>query len=317
MLQQDVEPKKAWFTMYTSESQTTVATTRTGKLPTHFLSIRRMSQLGHLKKRAKTNRRASASITLSNRRGYVNMPDKFTLLTFGFCFILHNVCSWTVSEPLDHTFNEDDSVSVTCTIYANETFQVEAKLKMNGKYVCEVYNKSQVQDTSKINCKWHREGNKFTFTLMKPEGLHKNEFSCEISKVKPFPIEREEGPKTKLFRGCNKSLASLKSSCPFTNQTDNQNHTPVKRDTPEEIYTLLICSLIIVVVLLCVYSMIITAFYIRLREKKPESLDTLTYVPMQRNVKRHDLENTEYVDMREVQKQGGSHRDMNHNSHLA
>ncbi len=30
MLQQDVEPKRAWFTIYTSESQTTVATTRTG-----------------------------------------------------------------------------------------------------------------------------------------------------------------------------------------------------------------------------------------------------------------------------------------------
>ncbi len=37
----------------------------------------------------------------------------------------------------------------------------------------------------------------------------------------------------------------------------------------------------------------------------------------QRKVNRRDLDNTEYVDMREVQKQGRSHRDMNHNSPLA
>lgn len=35
----------------------------------------------------------------------------------------------------------------------------------------------------------------------------------------------------------------------------------------------------------------------------------------QRNVNRRDLDNTEYVDMREVQKRGRSHSDMNHNSH--
>jgi len=36
----------------------------------------------------------------------------------------------------------------------------------------------------------------------------------------------------------------------------------------------------------------------------------------QRNIKRRDPDDTEYVDMREVQKRGGSHRDMNHNSHM-
>lgn len=40
------------------------------------------------------------------------------------------------------------------------------------------------------------------------------------------------------------------------------------------------------------------------------------FTVFQRNVKRRDPDNTEYVDMREVQKRGGSHRDMNHNSHL-
>ncbi|XP_018965820.1 uncharacterized protein LOC109096647 [Cyprinus carpio] len=243
------------------------------------------------------------------------MPDRFTLLTFSFCFILHNVCSWTVSAPLNHTFNEDDSVSVTCMFNGEDQFHLEAKLKMNDEYVCEVYNKSQVQD--KRNCLWERKDNKFTFTLLNPEGLHKNNFSCEMSKIKPFPVTMKVGPKTKLFRGCNKSLAPLKNSCPITNQTNNQDHRPVESYTPEEVYTLLICGLIIVVVMLSVYSIIVTAVYIRLRAMNPESSDTLTYVPMQRNVNWRNLDNTEYVDMREVQKRGGSQRDMNHNSHHA
>lgn len=183
---------------------------------------------------------------------------------------------------------------------------------MNDEYVCEVYNKSQVQD--KRNCLWERKDNKFTFTLLNPEGLHKNNFSCEMSKIKPFPVTMKVGPKTKLFRGkfiqckqhsssflytqkcmqrmwnisdlvwilhlkkhnnnnlytiffkgCNKSLAPLKNSCPITNQTNNQDHRPVESYTPEEVYTLLICGLIIVVVMLSVYSIIVTAVYIRLR----------------------------------------------------
>lgn len=68
-----------------------------------------------------------------------------------------------------------------------------------------------------------------------------------------------------FFKGCNKSLAPLKNSCPITNQTNNQDHRPVESYTPEEVYTLLICGLIIVVVMLSVYSIIVTAVYIRLR----------------------------------------------------
>lgn len=138
-----------------------------------------------------------------------------------------------------------------------------------------------------------------------------------MSKMKPFPVQTREGPKIKLFRGCNKSLAPPKNSCPITNQTYNQDPAPVEKCAPEEMYTLLICGLIIVVVMLSIYSIVLTAVYIRLRITKPESPDTLTYVPMQRKVNRRDLDNTEYVDMREVQKQGRSHRDMNHNSPLA
>lgn len=106
-----------------------------------------------------------------------------------------------MSEPLNHTFNDDDSVSVTCALIGEEKFQLEAKLKMNDEYVCEVYDKRQEQERNKHDCKWQHEDNTFTFTLMKPEGLLKNTFSCEMSKIKPFPVKTQEGPKTKLFRG--------------------------------------------------------------------------------------------------------------------
>ncbi len=119
-------------------------------------------------------------------------------------FFVSSVCSWSVSEPLNHTYNDaDDSVSVTCVFKGDEKFQLEAKLKMNKEYVCEVYNKSQVQEKKKHDCDWQHKDNTFTFTftLMKPESLLKNTFSCEMSKIKPFPVLTREGPKIKLFRG--------------------------------------------------------------------------------------------------------------------
>ncbi|XP_026074561.1 uncharacterized protein LOC113053615 [Carassius auratus] len=238
------------------------------------------------------------------------MPDRFTLLTISFSFLLHNVCSWNVSEPLNHTFNDDDSVSVTCMFYGEEKFELEAKLKKNGVNFCEV-------SSEETKCKWEHKDNKFTFTLMEPpQTWHKDIFSCEISKIKPFPIEPKTGPGIKLFRGCKYTFAPLNNSCPITNQTTGALPTPEVQPTLDDTYTLLICGLLIVVVMLSLYSIILTAVYIRLRVTNLESMDTLTYVPMQRNVKRRDLENTEYVDMREVQKREGYHRDMNHNSHL-
>ncbi|XP_048049290.1 uncharacterized protein si:ch211-67e16.3 [Megalobrama amblycephala] len=240
------------------------------------------------------------------------MPDRFTLLTLSFSLILHNVCSWEVSEPLIHTLkNDDGSVSVTCMYWAKGATGLEAKLKMNNKYVCEISDKEDGK------CKWRHDGNAFTFTLMNPEALHTNEFSCEISKIEPLPIQTYAGPKMKLFRGCSNDLPSPKinCSCPIEEHTPKVK-TPEDKTPNEDMYTLLICGLIIVVVMLSIYSIILTVFYIRLRVTNPEPSDNLTYVPMQRNVKRRDPDNTEYVDMREVQKRGGSHRDMNHNSHL-
>ncbi|XP_056107657.1 uncharacterized protein LOC130085747 [Rhinichthys klamathensis goyatoka] len=239
------------------------------------------------------------------------MPDRLTLLALSFSLILHNVSSsWTVSEPLNQTLNDDGSVSVTCMFYGDENFGLEAKLKMNDKFVCEIYQKGQEHD----QCTWQHNNNTFTFTLKNPGALHKNEFSCQITKISPLPIQSFKGPKTKLFRGYNNPPP--KSSCSCYNKTHNQEHTVEDKPSPSDMYTLLIGGLVIVVVMLCLYSLILTAFFIRLRVAKPEPSDTLTYVPMQRNIKRRDPDDTEYVDMREVQKRGGSHRDMNHNSHM-
>nr|XP_005167569.1 uncharacterized protein si:ch211-67e16.2 isoform X2 [Danio rerio] len=71
------------------------------------------------------------------------MPDIFTLIALSFSLMLHNAhCIWDVSEPLNHTLNDDGSVNVTCMILGNENFsELDAKLKMNGKYVCEVEDK--------------------------------------------------------------------------------------------------------------------------------------------------------------------------------
>lgn len=129
-------------------------------------------------------------------------------------FFLTSVCSWRVSEPLNHTINDDGSVSVTC-MCDNEKNELEAKLKMNNEYVCELYDKSQAQTETK--CNWHNEGNKFVFTLMKPEAFLKNTFTCVISKIKPLPIETKEGPSIKLLRGkftpCEQHSTSVNQFC--------------------------------------------------------------------------------------------------------
>jgi len=81
--------------------------------------------------------------------------------------------------------------------YGDDKFGLEAKLIMNDKIVCEIVAKDQEQG----NCKWQHNKNTFTFTLKNPGDLHKNEFSCKITKIFPLPIQSFEGPKTRLFRG--------------------------------------------------------------------------------------------------------------------
>lgn len=236
------------------------------------------------------------------------MPDIFPLIALSFSLMLHNAhCTWYVSEPLNHTLNDDGSINVTCMILG-EHVESDAKLKMNGKYVCEVTGNGE---TSGKDCLWHYNDKKFMFKLKNPKDIHKSTFSCEISKIKPFPVETKTGPPAKLFQGCSNAVAPLSCPCYYTTVPP-----PVQNNQLKDINPILILALTIVLVMLSFYSIIVTVAYIRLRNQKLESADNLTYVPMQRNVKRHDIDNTEYMDMREVQKQGGSHRDMNHNSHL-
>lgn len=112
-------------------------------------------------------------------------------------FFFISVCSWHVSEPLNPVLNDDGSVNVTCMFYSKEKYVMEAKLKMNDKVVCQIYKKDQENK----ECKWQSSNNGFTFTLMNPGALHKNEFTCEITRINPLPIQSLLGPKTKLFRG--------------------------------------------------------------------------------------------------------------------
>ncbi|XP_051998881.1 uncharacterized protein LOC127655238 [Xyrauchen texanus] len=241
------------------------------------------------------------------------MMDRFTLLTLCFTLILQYVCcmtkSFNVSEPLNHTLNEDGSVSVIC-MFDGEGLEWDAKLKMNKEYICELYPKES-QSEYKM-CDWDLKDNKFKFTIKNLEARHKDQlYSCEISRINPFPISTKNGAKTKLFPGVNIPLPLPRINCSSTGSTaelKNGNSTDIK-------INILILGLTVVVLMLSVYSIILTSIYIRLRVTKYESSDTLTYVPMQRKVKRCDLENTEYVDMCKLQKQVGSIRDMNHNSH--
>ncbi|TRY83700.1 hypothetical protein DNTS_034393 [Danionella cerebrum] len=229
------------------------------------------------------------------------MPDSFSVLMLSFSLCLHYVdCDWSVREPLNHILNDDGSVSVTCMMDGNEKFQAEAKLKQDGEYVC------QISDTDNT-CLWQYNNKQFTFTLKNPKGLNNGLFSCEITKTKPFPVKRKEGPQVKLFRGCKSTFKAVqKSNCSCNNQTVD------KDPTPKFLY-LIVCALIMT--MLSLYSAILTAIFIRSRlALKQENPDTMTYVPMQRSVKRREQENTLYVDMHKKQKHD-YHRDMSHNSH--
>lgn len=89
----------------------------------------------------------------------------------------------------------------------------DAKLKMNGKYVCEVTGNGE---TSGKDCLWHYNDKKFMFKLKNPKDIHKSTFSCEISKIKPFPVETKTGPPAKLFQGMLSTRPVKKKICFFT-----------------------------------------------------------------------------------------------------
>ncbi|KAA0716059.1 hypothetical protein E1301_Tti012857 [Triplophysa tibetana] len=240
------------------------------------------------------------------------MTDTITLLTFSLFLLLQNEYShgdFNVSAPLDHTLNEDGSVNVICEHDENKDWEWDAKLKMNeNEVVCEV----SLENNMNSKCNWRREGdNKFKFTLKNLEARHKDkQFFCEISKVRPIPIITRKGKETKLFQGSNIPFPPPGTTCSCTTPASGLKSCP-SQNSPGNTYELLM-GIIIGLVLLLLYSAIITGVYIRLRVSKVESSDNLTYMPMKRKVKQHDANNTEYEDMRKVQKQGHN-RDINFN----
>lgn len=173
------------------------------------------------------------------------MPDIFTLIALSFSLMLHNAhCIWDVSEPLNHTLNDDGSVNVTCMILGNENFsEMDAKLKMNGKYVCEVEDKGE---TSGKNCSLHYEDKKFMFKLNNPKDIHNSTFSCEISKIKPFPVETKAGPEAKLFQEIPNCLTAHNASTQSQRQSKSQ--TSDQETVENDIGPLLLLYIILIII---------------------------------------------------------------------
>ncbi|XP_073768641.1 uncharacterized protein [Danio rerio] len=173
------------------------------------------------------------------------MPDIFTLIALSFSLMLHNAhCIWDVSEPLNHTLNDDGSVNVTCMILGNENFsELDAKLKMNGKYVCEVEGKGE---TSGKYCSWRYEDKKFMFKLNNPKDIHNSTFSCEISKIKPFPVETMTGPEAKLFQEIPNCLTAHNAST--QSQRQSQSQTSDRETVENDIGPLLLLYIILIII---------------------------------------------------------------------
>ncbi|XP_036424285.1 uncharacterized protein si:ch211-67e16.3 isoform X3 [Colossoma macropomum] len=137
---------------------------------------------------------------------------------------------------------------------------------------------------------------------------------CEVYRRSPIPVTTAVGEKIKLFPGFKEC------SCPNVPH-DNMTTSGPARPCPEilGLSRPLTWALIGLVFVLCLYSLCVTAVYIKLKVKRSEEIyDTLTYVPMQvkpkKKVKRYDADkNAEYMDMRKVHPQAGPIRDMNYN----
>ncbi|MCI4378594.1 hypothetical protein PGIGA_G00217680 [Pangasianodon gigas] len=235
------------------------------------------------------------------------MSDRiFTLL---LSLTLQDVCTgfqvWTL---LQYSWKDINSVNIICQHNALERWTVGASVLINGKKVCNTDKNSTV-------CEGRKEGNQFNFTLKitaEEKGLP---YNCMVYRSTPLPVQVRTGEEIKLLPGCDILPPIPTNSCSCLD---------VDNDCPHATLTsLLTWALLGLVLLLCLYSLIITAFYIKLRIKFSEEL-SITYVPMQKNcvrpkkkVKAHGADkNAEYMDMREVHHQAQPIRDVNHNSRL-
>ncbi|XP_046701406.1 uncharacterized protein si:ch211-67e16.3 isoform X2 [Silurus meridionalis] len=225
------------------------------------------------------------------------MSDRLFTLFLSLFLTLEHVCSgfqaWTL---LQYNSKDNNLVNVICQHDAPINWTVGATVLINDQNVCKT-------DKNNIDCSRRASGNQFNFTLKITDGQKK--LQCMVYRNYPLPIQVRNGEEI-MFPGSFTSAPKPTNSCSILPVANNS------------LYGLLNWILLGTVLLLCLYSLIITSVFINLRKKISEEL-SITYVPMQQNrlrPKKGADKNAEYMDMREVQHQVQPFRDMNHNSHL-
>ncbi|XP_066497429.1 uncharacterized protein si:ch211-67e16.3 [Hoplias malabaricus] len=230
----------------------------------------------------------------------------FLLLSFSLTY--QEETKLNLTTFLQYESLKKGSVSIICHHNGMSNWTMGAKLLNGMDAYCETGSESK-----RTGCKWSVEGNHIKFTLENVTSEQNHRYKCEVYRRNPLPVLVEQGEIITLFPdlgGC---------SCPTspTSSDKPNNECP----SALNLSGILTWALIGLLLLLCLYSLSVTAAYIRLRVTRSEEIfDTLTYVPMQvkpkKKVKRHDGDkNAEYMDMRKVPPQTRPIRDMNHNSH--
>ncbi|XP_035379501.1 uncharacterized protein si:ch211-67e16.3 [Electrophorus electricus] len=228
-----------------------------------------------------------------------DMSHKFFILVLSLSFELQDVCSeLCVNTHQQYSVDNIFWPNITCQHDGKTEWKVQARL-IEKRIICDM--------RSRQTCDLSQDGNQFKFTLKNTTSTPKSSvYICEVYRSSPAPVIIRESEELTLNSGCH---------VPDTQATDPGNaclshgffSLPVR----------VTWALIGLAILLCLYSLTVTILYVRLRIKMSEDLyDTLTYVPMQRNVRcQVPDKNAEYMDMRVVQLQPGSSRDTSHNSH--
>ncbi|KAI4874065.1 hypothetical protein NFI96_018468 [Prochilodus magdalenae] len=236
------------------------------------------------------------------------MSVRFFILLLCLFMTLQKV--WTDGELKVTTFLQDDLndpglVKVICQYDEVKAWAVEVGLGFKR-----TTNWETMKDVPRETLK----KNQIMFTLRNSTSSHKNFYRCEFYKHDPLPVVKTVDKEFKLFPGC---------SCPANICESSEPVDVCPSPGFPSLSGPLTWALIGLVFLLCLYSLCVTAVYIKLRVKRSEEVyDTLTYVPMQiqvkpkEKVKRQDAEkNAEYMDMRKVHPEARPIRDMNYNSH--
>ncbi|KAL7881935.1 hypothetical protein AOLI_G00087840 [Acnodon oligacanthus] len=233
------------------------------------------------------------------------MSFRFFILLLCLSMTLQEDARLNVTTFLQYHLDDTDSVSVICQHDGWKNWNVGARLRDGNNRVCEVINDK---------CALSKMGNQIKFTLKNLNSQEKDlYYQCEVYRRSPIPVITAVGEKIKLFPGFKEC------SCPNISHDSLTTSGPA-RPCPEilGLSRPLTWAMIGLVFVLCLYSLCITAVYIKLKVKRSEEIsDTLTYVPMQvkpKKMKRYDADkNAEYMDMRKVHPQTGPIRDMNYN----